>query len=353
MSQSIEWLDSNQIKVEPPKKPKKITGTRFATILGMSPWATPFQTWCEITKAYQEPFEDTKYTIFGKTVEPKQADFMEKYYMMNIIRPTEVYGPDPFKKTYGDFFSKEPIFGGMWDYLEVDEDRKISNVLEMKTSKRVEDWTAGPPVYYALQAALYAHLLGTENVVMVASFPEEDDYDHPEDFTPNGENTIIQQFNIYEMFPEFDSYIERAEDWWNKYVLTGISPPYDPKADKKYLDELKKEHMSVGEIEDLNSLLEQADVLKQKVDAKKAMIADDEKELKGIQEAIKAIAMEQVKPGTDKVVVESSNYTWTLHVGKSETINKDKLKEDGLWEKYTTVEPSYKFMATKKKGTKK
>ncbi len=30
----MEWLDTNQLKIVPPKKPKKITGTRFAAIMG-------------------------------------------------------------------------------------------------------------------------------------------------------------------------------------------------------------------------------------------------------------------------------------------------------------------------------
>ena len=168
---TLKWLDSNQIQVDPPKRPKKITGTRFAAILGLNKWSTPFRTWCEITRTYEEPFEDTIYTIAGKTIEPKQADYMEKVYFMNIVRPEDVYGKDFFKKTYGDFFRDQKIFGGMWDYLET-EDSKVTAVLEMKTSKRVEDWETDIPEYYAMQAALYAYLLNVDHVYMVASFLE-------------------------------------------------------------------------------------------------------------------------------------------------------------------------------------
>lgn len=55
----MEWLDGNRVKVTPPKKCKKITGTRFATILGLNPWSTEFEMWCAITKTYEKPFEDT------------------------------------------------------------------------------------------------------------------------------------------------------------------------------------------------------------------------------------------------------------------------------------------------------
>ena len=38
----MEWLD-NKIQIVPPKRPKKLTATRFATILGLNPWSTPFE----------------------------------------------------------------------------------------------------------------------------------------------------------------------------------------------------------------------------------------------------------------------------------------------------------------------
>ena len=55
----MEWLEGNKIKVVPPKRPKKLTATRFATVLGLNPWSTPFEEWCEITRTYQKPFEET------------------------------------------------------------------------------------------------------------------------------------------------------------------------------------------------------------------------------------------------------------------------------------------------------
>ena len=136
----MNWID-NHIEVTPPKKPKKITATRFATILGLNPWSTPFEMWCEITKTYQKPFEDTIYTIAGKTIEPKQIEYMRSSYgMYNLKTPTDIYGPDYFKKTWGDFFGDTPVLGGMWDSLLVDENGKPEAVLEFKTTQRSEDW---------------------------------------------------------------------------------------------------------------------------------------------------------------------------------------------------------------------
>ena len=88
----ILGVEGNRIKITPPKKTKKVTGTRFATILGLNPWSTDFEMWCAITKTYEKPFEDTIYTVAGKTIEPKQAAYMEQSYGMEIIRPSDVGG---------------------------------------------------------------------------------------------------------------------------------------------------------------------------------------------------------------------------------------------------------------------
>ena len=187
----MKWNDDGTITITPPAKPKKCTGTRFAAIMGLNQWTTPFNTWCAITRTYEEPFEDTIYTLAGKAIEPKQADYMkEKYFWKKLITPTDVFGKDYFKKTWGDFFHEQPIFGGMWDYLFVDKDGKPVTVMEMKTTKRAEDWVDGIPEYYALQAALYAYLLGVDDVIMVCSILEDKDYDKPEEFVVTADNTF-------------------------------------------------------------------------------------------------------------------------------------------------------------------
>ena len=55
----MEWIDGKKIQITPPKRPKKLTATRFATVLGLNPWSTPFEVWCEVTRTWQRPFEDT------------------------------------------------------------------------------------------------------------------------------------------------------------------------------------------------------------------------------------------------------------------------------------------------------
>lgn len=337
----MKWLDSNQIQITPPKRTKKVTGTRFATILGLNPWSTPFEMWCAITKTYEKPFEDTIYTAAGKAIEPKQAEYMKKSYGMDLITPTDRYGEDYFNKTRGDFFPENPHFGGMWDYLGVDEEGKVDTVLEMKTTKRIEDWQNDAPEYYALQAALYAYLLGVDNVIMVASFLEEKDYADPTKYVPNIKNTITVEFKVSERYPDFARMVAEVGSWWGEYVAGGISPVYDEKKDAEILAALRTHNLTPDT--DINALIKEAEGLKAEVDKATSAIADKEKRLKEVNDIIKEHAMKQFRDGDKKVEIKGSAYTWTVSRFETTTIDKKALEADGLLEKYQKKSEQYRM----------
>lgn len=338
----MEWLEGNKIKVVPPKRPKKLTATRFATVLGLNPWSTPFEVWCEITRTYQKPFEETIYTAAGKTIEPKQAQFMKKsYFMTNIVTPTDIYGEDYFNRTYGDFFKDEPIFGGMWDYLLFDENKKPVTVLEMKTTKRAEDWAKDIPEYYALQAALYAYLLGVDDAIMVASFLSDKDYKDPSQFVPSAKNTITVPFKVSERYPEFKKLVKKAEKWWKDHVETGISPAFDEKADAEILKELRTNTLNPES--DIEALLREGEELKAEIDRLSAPIEPLEKRLKVVTDIIKQHALAQFRDGDKKVSIRGEKYEWNVSRSETSEIDKDGLKADGLLAKYTRAKVSYRI----------
>lgn len=339
----MEWFDGNKIQIIPPKRPKKLTGTRFATILGLNPWSTPFEIWCEVTRTYQKPFEDTIYTIAGKTIEPKQAEYMKQtYFMSNLVTPTDIWGKDYFRQTYGDFFRESPVLGGMWDYLLYGKDGKPTTVLEMKTSKRVEDWKDDIPEYYALQAALYAYLLGVDEVIMVASFLEPKDYDAPEKFVCSGENTITRPFKVSERYPDFEKkYVKPALKWWKDYVESGISPAFDERKDAEILKALRTNNLSPET--DMAALVKEAEDLKAKLDAHAAEVAEDEKRYKALTDMIKKAAIAQFRDGDKKVSIAGSAYNWEVSRTSTTKIDKDAMKADGILAKYTTTEDSYRI----------
>jgi hypothetical protein len=335
----------NHVECEPPKRPKKITGTRFASILGLDIWNTDFKTWCAITKTYEEPFIDNKYTIAGKVIEPKIIDYLNKvYFFGNLKSPTDIYGKDYFKKTWGNFF-QDDVFGGMWDALYYEND-KVKSVIEIKTTKRAEDWEYGAPDHYALQAALYAYLLGVEEVTMVGSFLEEKDYESPELFVPTIENTIIDEFNIYERFPHFQKHIERALDWWNKYVVTGISPDFDEKKDADILKVLRNTEVKLddGELVELICMTER---LESEIEKLSEPLKAKEKELKKYKEILKKIAIKNFKDTDKTVSIKGNNYEFITSKSERTDIDEEALKKDGLLEKYSKTNVSYRFSVKK------
>lgn len=351
----MEWLESQQIKIDPPKRTKKITGTRFATILGLNPWSSAFEIWCAVTKTYEIPFEDTIYTIAGKTIEPKQAEYMVNSYGMDIKTPTDIYGADYFHKTWGDFFPENAHLGGMWDYLGLDEDGNVESVLEMKTTKRAEDWENDVPEYYALQAALYAYLLGVDDVIMVASFLEEKDYEDPSKYKPCAANTITVEFKVSERYPNFTELVAQVEQWWKDHVDTGISPVYDEKKDAEILKALRTNTLSPET--DVEALIAEAEGLKSEIDAVSATVADKEKRLKKLNDLLKEHAMKQFRDGDKKVDIKGTKYAWSLARTTKEVtkVNEEALKTDGLFEKYssTSEETSYRMTVSAIKEGKK
>ena len=350
MPKNIRWLE-RQIEIDPPKRPKKLTATRFASVLGLNPWSTPFEVWCAVTRTYEKPFEDTKYTLAGKTIEPKQIEYMRRNYQMdNLKNPTDVYGADYFKTTMGDFFPKSKILGGMWDSILVGDDGKPNCVLEFKTTSRIEDWQDDIPEYYALQAALYAYLLGTENVVMICSALDPADYDHPEDFVPTVNNTFIRPFHLHERYPDFESKVKEAIAWWEMYVESGVSPTFDEKKDAEILTALRTTTVDTSSEQDLDALLKEADALKDEIDAAEAALKDKYDRLKALTEAFKKICMARFNPGDKYVELSGGRYVWKMTRSSTTKIDEKRLKADGLFEQYATTTESYRMTSTRKDG---
>lgn len=344
----------NHIELETlPKKFKKLTATRFATVMGLNAWATPFSAWCEITKTYEDPFVDSIYTVAGKIIEPKIADYLKSHYFMDIKSPTDVYGPDYFRKTWGDFFPEEEALGGMWDFLGDDF------VVEVKTTKRVEDWKGidgevEPPIYYKLQASLYAYLLGFDDVVMTCSFLEATDYPvengkgefdttPTEAFVPTVNNTVVVEFKVSEEFPTFkESYIEPALKFWRDHVLTGISPDFDEKKDAEILKALRKNTVEVTD-KDISKLMAEGDRLKEQIDRAEARIKDKKKRLKEIDDQVKNHMTGQFRDGDKKVEVSGKKFVWTLTKSERNSVDSTSLKKDlpDVYDKYTKKSEVY------------
>lgn len=337
----MEFIENNRIKVEPPKRPKKLTATRFATVMGLNAWATPFSAWCEITRTYEEPFSDSIYTVAGKVIEPKVIQYLNDVMFMDLKSPTDVYGPDYFKQTWGDFFPNYKELGGMWDALG------DNFVVEIKTTKRAEDWKLDVPIYYKLQACLYAYLLGFDDVIVTVSFLNQSDYPiekedgtfdtTPTDkFKPNYQNTKIYEFKLSEAFPTFEeSYIKPALKFWKDHVETGISPEFDEKKDAAILKVLRKNVVEPNDKE-ITKLIAEADRLQVSIDKAEEKIKDKKDRLKEIDNQVKKYMSSHFRDGDKKVEIDGKKFKWTLTKSQRKSIDTTKVK--GLMKDYALDE---------------
>lgn len=359
---TVNWQDRH-IEVTPPKKPKKISGTFFPTTLGFDPWKSPFEAWCKSTRTFEIPFEGNKYTNAGQIIESKVFDFLRTSmgYGGRVVTPEDIYGKDHFKKTWGDFFPNSDVFSGMWDALIKDDNGNTEYVVEIKTvqvdgrsGSLEERWKDGKaPDYQALQASLYAYLLGVDKVLMVAVALEDSkgDYEHPEQVIPSfaNSNVYIDEFKVYERYPNFDMYIAKATQWWNDYVLTGISPDFDEKKDAEILKALRTNSVEVTDLT-FNKLVEQAETLKLEIDQIKSSITAKEKELKTILDEIKKRAFMEFREGDTKVSFKGQSFEWVLSKSESTELDTESLVQDlgeEFMNKYTKQKTSYRLTTSK------
>src|SRR5699024_575548 len=184
------------------------------------------------------------------------------------------------------------------------------------------------PIYYKLQSALYAYLLGFDRVIVTATFLEDGDYEKPEEFVPNVNNTVLFEYSMSEDFPNFErDYIQPALEFWNNHVLTGISPEYDLKKDKEILDDLRTQALPMDDTE-LEDMITRAEELKAEIDAIKESYKDVEKEYNDLKKSIKSYMEENVDDDVDKVTIDGNVYQWTLSKSVRNSVDNSKLKAD-------------------------
>jgi len=178
---------------------------------------------------------------------------------------------------------------------------------------------------------------------MVASFLEPGDYEHPENFVCSPSNTITRPFKVSERYPDFEKrYVKPALKWWKDHVETGLSPAYDEKKDAEILAVLRTNNLSPET--DMAALVKEAEELKAKLDAHASEVADDEKRYKTLTEMIKKAAIQQFREGDKKVSVIGSSYLWEVSKSTTTKIDKNAMKADGVLEKYSTTEESYRLL---------
>ncbi|WEK82969.1 MAG: YqaJ viral recombinase family protein [Mycoplasma sp.] len=254
---SREYLEKNAWRF------KKITGTRFAAVLGLNKYSSPVQTWASIVGIYKEEMDPVLAKV-GNIIEPKIRAFVNQKTNNN-------FQSHDLKKIGYDAF-KDPVYGGVPDgEIFNDLDPKDKTILEIKTTSidkfqygmkdnqmylkfdeqglpvvklkggKQKEWfdqndNIVVPNEYICQLSLYLHLRHMHKGLFAIAFLEKEDYKDPELFDPNKRQIVLVDMDLNDN-EQFNQAIEFGRKWHEQYVKTGISP----KLTIKDVDWLKSE----------------------------------------------------------------------------------------------------------------
>ena len=340
-----EWSygenNKNIILSEPPKQRLRITGHRIASVLGLNQYQSSFGAWVEITKLAKLPFEESKYTLFGKAVEPKLINMVRKKFP-NVMSIEEYYGNNIERYKWNNFIEESNVFGGIIDAVATKDDMKtLTMIVECKSSSKPQAWENNQvPLDYLLQGCLYSYLKGLDRVLFICCFPQDLDYNHPELFEPNETNTIMVVKKIKDVIIPMPN-----GELITEYVETGISPEFDEIKDKEYLDIIRtSKPINDTSLEDLcdraKELVDEINTLKEN-----SGLNSKEKELKIIEESIKQGLFDNLGEGETKISCKQYSLNGTI----KEKFNEKQFAKDNpkVYEKYMEKELTYRLSKKK------
>lgn len=248
---------------------KKITGSRFSSILGIGDYACPFKTWCQIVGIYSEKMDPMRAKA-GQVIEPKVRDFVSK--ALNIKFKDYI----PSQVNWDVLGTKGSVFGGIPDGEPINPDgslaydkgqpmleiktasidvfvnKKVKGVFELVTENgfpivkpngagqgRLKKLDANGNLLisaeYRYQLGLYLHLRNVTHGIFAFVFLKPEDYAHPELCDVSQREIKLAKIQIDS---SFKAAIDKAQKWYDDYVKTGISPIMT-EADKTWLKEVE------------------------------------------------------------------------------------------------------------------
>lgn len=302
----------------------KVTGTYISGILNQNPWQTPFSVAARMLRLFNEDISDKPSVHAGIVMEPKILDYIGA-----------LHGDEIFEKRAGDHETwvsdfEDPIFGGHIDGLMPD-----GSLVEIKTSSRPQDWDGKIPVYYHMQASLYAHFLDTDRIVFGVGFTDRETLSNPEGWVPDKTNTIKVETTVMD---GFDGMLEEAERIYRDTVLKDRTPvpdmsnPIDAQI-VEYLDaQLWTDKVVCGMISEVSDLTDKADELKKVTDS--------------IEEAKTLFSLYMDYNNVSNL--EYEGITVSRGTYKRTSIDSNQLKKDGLYDLYAK-EKEYRSIKIKRK----
>ena len=303
------------------RAPNKISGTRLASAVGMSPWATPYMLACQLLGVWSEDIGDKPSVKVGQVLESVIIGHLNTLGY-NVRTGEELFAPregdhDSWPSDFDD-----PIFSGHIDGMTDDA------IVEVKTTVNPQDWQDGriPPQYW-LQASLYAVMLGKSRILFPVGFLTPEDLSNPQDWDP-AENLYLFEAPVH---PDIEAIMDSARSFYTTYTLNGTTPEPATDADWRLAELLKTESGAVpvqGLIADLADLQEQERSIK-----------------KQIEDIKERLMLNMRYNETDRL--EAYGHAVTLEERSRTSVDTLKLKMSGLFDQYAKT-TTYKQLNIRK-----
>ena len=303
----------------------KITGTRMGGLLGLSRWDTPFTVTAKLLRLYNEDISDKKEVKAGVMIEGKILDYIGA-----------IPGDVMFSKREGDHEDWESDFSDDFFGGHIDGTMPDGSIVEVKTTKNPEDWLKGPPVYYWIQASLYAHFMKTDKIVFAVGFTDEKTLADPASWEPS-EKTLAR-FDV-PIIDGFDEMLVKAREVYSQTVLQGHTtvPDMSNPMDRKVFNMLKCQIWDEKEaITALDGIVE----LQTELDNMKSIE-------KMIQDRKEVLALYMTTHDLDQI--QSKTHSIKKTTVTRNVIDTDALKRDGIYDIYQKTSTSDMLKISRRK----
>jgi len=295
-----------------------IGGSDIAGVMGLSRWTTPLSLWALKTKQIEDPFEMNEAVEFGIELEGFVSDkFAQRTGKTVTIDETEYVHPE-------------------YPYMRAHIDRRVDGkeVFEAKTCSayKANEWDGDDiPDEYQLQLNWYLGLVG-DTVGHIACLI-------------GGQKFVYKEMKFN---PElFALQVERAKDFWENFVIPVVAPMAIAN-DKDTLVELFPESRP----DTLQSIREDEPALEATFNDLAIECIEGKSQKKEIE-----VVVDDAENKIRQLIgvgegLETGQYKATWKNQQSMKVDTEKLKEDGLYEKYAVRKQIRVLRVIEKKGKK-
>lgn len=282
---------------------KGIGGSEASSVSGLNPWSSPLKVWMDKLNELKEDALDNERMRVGRDLE----DYVAKRF-------EESTGKKVRRENYLLQHPEHSFMFANLDRIVIGENA----FLECKTtgSYGKQEWEEGIPLHYELQCLHYMAVCGFDHCYIACLIGNEKFIWHKIERDEETINNLIQ--------------IEK--EFWEEHVLKQIPPDPDGSDD---CSEMIKKKYNISIPESLELASSYLDKLKRR-DELEEFIKGMDKEKKQIDQEIQ-LQMKEF----ERAIVGDRVVTW-----KSQNrtgVDTSKLKEDGLYEKYSKTSTSRVF----------